>query len=81
MIDASRAHNNRGVAYSIGLGVTQDYVRAYKWFSLAAAGGNEHGAKNRDFTAKEMNLAQLAKAKIMVWAWAWTEKYKKKQLS
>ncbi len=78
MIDVSRAHNNRGVAYSIGLGVTQDYVRAYKWFSLAAAGGNEHGAKNRDFTAKEMNLAQLAKAKILVWAW--TGKCKKKQL-
>jgi len=54
---------------------------------LAATGGNEHGAKNRDFTAKEMNLAQLAKAKILVWvwvwvwAWAWTGKYKKKQLS
>ncbi len=76
MIDNPRAHNNRGVAYSIGLGVTRDYVRAHMWFSLAAAGGSEHGAENRDFTAKELNPAQFTKAQKLVREW--TEKRKKK---
>ena len=76
MIDDPEAHNNLGVAYSIGLGVTRDYVRAYMWFSLAAAGGSEHGAENRDFTAKELNPAQFAKALKLVRDW--TEKHKKK---
>ena len=76
MIDNPRAHNNRGVAYSTGLGATRDYVRAFMWFSLAAAGGIEHGAENRDFAAKQLNPAQFAEAQNLVRAW--TETHQKK---
>lgn len=34
-----------GIAYSMGWGVQQDYVNAFKWFSLAGAQGNDQAKK------------------------------------
>ncbi len=48
--------------YALGTGVPKDYVEAYKWGNLAAANGNEKGAKLRDMLEKEMTPSQIEKA-------------------
>ena len=60
------AQSNIGVMYGKGRGVLQDYVRAHMWYNLAsAAGGSEHGTKNRDLVAKLMTPQQIEKAQEM----------------
>ena len=53
--------------YDVGLGVPQDYVRAYMWVTLAAAHmkGDEQkqAAENREDVARRMTPAQVAEAK------------------
>jgi uncharacterized protein len=62
----SQAQSNLGFLYANGLGVPQDYVRAYMWWSLAAAhstgGFQQQAAKYRDEIARRMTPAQLAEA-------------------
>ncbi len=53
----------------MGLGVTQDYVRAHKWFNIAAARGYADAAKNRDNVAKRMTPAQVAEAQRLARVW------------
>ena len=60
--------------YEMGYGVPQDYVQAYKWFSLAAATFTEkqardEAAKNRDSVAARMTLAQIAEAQKLAREW------------
>jgi TPR repeat protein len=69
------AQYNLGVIYAKGgNGVTQDYVRAYLWFSLAAscapdASMRENSVKYRDDIAVEMIPAQIAEAQRMAREW------------
>jgi TPR repeat protein len=56
--DAS-AQYNLGVLYDNGLGVPQDKVRAYMWFTLSAAQGRDGAAAFRDLIARRMTPALL----------------------
>src|ERR1700722_6609033 len=58
----ARAQSSLGLMYSNGRGVSQDYVSAYMWFDLAAAGGNEEAEKSRDKMARRMTSGQSANA-------------------
>jgi TPR repeat protein len=62
-----------GSMYAAGQGVAQDYVRAYLWLSLAAAGTSEvvipHAVAARDKVAVMMSPAQIAEAKALAAAW------------
>ena len=40
------AQNNLGLMCDFGYGVTQDYVEAYAWYSVAAATGHGHAKKS-----------------------------------
>ena len=59
------AQNNLGVMYRDGLGVPEDDMQAYIWFSLAVSSyppGEDHdrSAKGRDALAKFMGPDQIA---------------------
>lgn len=56
------AQYNLGVAYTNGQGVRQDYVYALMWLRIAATGGFQRAAKNRDLIAARMTAAQVARA-------------------
>jgi TPR repeat protein len=61
------AQNNLAELYFAGLGVPQDYVRAYMWVNLAAAHmqGEEkkQAEENREDVAQRMTPAQITEAK------------------
>jgi hypothetical protein len=67
--DETANHEYLGLAYGVGLGVKQDYARAFVHFSLAATSGNENVAANRDLVAINMTPAQKAEAEIMLSKW------------
>ena len=48
--------------YAEGKGVPQDYVQAYAWSNLAAAGGHEDARKRRDNLLERMSPEQVADA-------------------
>ena len=66
--------------YNLGLVLVsdeapQDFVRAYKWLSLAAENSTEAGGRDRAVTARSdlgarMTPAQIAKAKTLVSEWS-----------
>ncbi|MCJ2094128.1 hypothetical protein MKK67_16745 [Methylobacterium sp. J-072] len=56
---------NLAVLYARGLGLTQDLVQSYAWFSAAAAQGDDDAAKKRDDVANKLNPADLASAKSL----------------
>ena len=45
---------------------TQDFVEAYKWFSLAAANGHRLSLKDRAIIKMRMSAAQVSKAEGLV---------------
>lgn len=55
---------NLGILYARGIGIEQNLVESYKWFSLAAAQGDTDAANKRDDVAKRLDPASLAKAKL-----------------
>jgi len=63
------AQNNLGYKYLDGKGVSQDYVKAYKWLYLASETGNTHASKNRDGIAKIMTPDQLSEVKGVIRKW------------
>ena len=63
------AQYNLGVFYDNGLGVPQDKVSAYLWFSLAAAQGREGAAAIRDLMARRMTPAQIAEGQKLAREW------------
>ena len=65
----ANAQYNLGVFYDNGLGVQQDKVRAYMWFSLSAAQGREGAAAVRDLIARLMTPAQIAEAPKLAREW------------
>jgi uncharacterized protein len=65
-----------GYLYAEGLGVPQNYVQAYKWYSLAVAGlpvsnteNREYAIKYRDHLAAKMTPDQVAEAQKLASAW------------
>lgn len=58
-----------GVAYAKGRGKDQDFVAAYKWLDLAAAGGYDEAPELRDALAKKMPPSDVAKAQRMAQKW------------
>jgi len=58
-----------GLIYGDGVGVTQDYVQAHLWNSLAAAQGQKDAVKFRDSLAKQMTPAQIAEAQKLAREW------------
>ena len=47
---------------AMGQGVTQDFVEAYAWFSVAAAGGYRDASTPRDWVADKLTPDQLRQA-------------------
>jgi hypothetical protein len=48
------------------LKATQDFVEAYKWFSIAAANGHKISLKDRAIIKMRMSPAQIARAEELV---------------
>jgi TPR repeat protein len=68
------AQCRRGLMYSSGDGVPQDYVQAHQWFNLAAATSttpSEHdqAVQARDRIAAKMTPAQVADAQKLAREW------------
>ncbi len=53
---------NLGLMYARGQGVAQDYVQAYRWYTLAAGQGDDLAGKFKDYLGESMTLHQLAEA-------------------
>jgi TPR repeat protein len=58
-----------GVMYAEGRGVPQDYVRAYMWFSLSAAQGEQRAVKTLGMAERQMTPAQIAEAQRLARDW------------
>ncbi len=58
-----------GRLYVQGLGVPQNYVQAYMWFSLAASRFEAEAVKERDALAEKMAPEQVAEAQKLAAAW------------
>jgi TPR repeat protein len=55
--------------YHEGMGVPQNDVEAYKWFSIVAAEGNRDVLIGRDSIAKSMTSAQVVEAQSLAREW------------
>ena len=51
-----------GVLYTSGLGVTQDYLKAYMWFDISSSKGYYLSTMNKEVTAKYLSLFQVLEA-------------------
>lgn len=60
---------NLAVLYARGLGLGQDLIQSYAWFSAAAAQGDEEAGKKRDDVAAKLSAKDLAAAKGVVSAY------------
>jgi uncharacterized protein len=58
-----------GVLYKKGIGVFRDIVRADMWLTLAAVGGDESAANERDEIESHMTAAQIAEAEKLAREW------------
>ncbi len=56
------AQLNLGYIYSHGEGIPKNFVKAYVWYSIASAKGNEKAKKNIDIISSEMTPQQVAQA-------------------
>jgi localization factor PodJL len=56
---------NLAVLLARGLGVPQNFVAAYMWFSVVAAQGDDDAARKRDDVGARLNANELAAAKAM----------------
>ncbi len=61
---------NLGILAEHGLGMPKNLPEAYKWFSLAAKGGDEEAAKRRQLIEVQLTPADLAAAQQSLAAWA-----------
>ncbi|MCB1460277.1 MAG: SEL1-like repeat protein, partial [Nitratireductor sp.] len=60
---------NLGILYTRGKGVEENLVEAYKWFAIAANGGDADAAQKRDTLAGSMRPDQLQTARGLVELW------------
>ena len=58
-----------GRLYVQGLGAPQDYVKAHRWFNLAASRGEAEAVTERDTLAARMSAEQVAEAQKMAATW------------
>ncbi len=58
-----------GIMYERGRSVPQDYVQAYRWYTLAAAKGLKEAVKGRHLLEKRMTPSQLAEAQRLAREW------------
>ena len=56
---------NLAVLYARGMGVEQNLVQSYLWFSVAAAQGDPEAARKRDEVAARLDARDLATAKSL----------------
>ena len=79
--EGAMAQHNLGSMYELGNGVSQDYVEAYQWLSLAVAGASAadhaHYAEARDALAQKLTAAQVAEAQKR--ASEWTAAFEKRK--
>ncbi len=54
---------NLGILYTRGMGVPENLVDAYKWFAVAAKGGDADAGNKRDTLANAMRPEQLEQAR------------------
>jgi TPR repeat protein len=76
VIAIATAQHALGVFYYAGFGAPQDYVQAYKWFSLAAAHSHPSCAEirgsaivSRDFVMAKLTAGQLSEAAKLAREW------------
>jgi len=62
-----------GVNYATGQGVNRDMVRAYAWFSLAAAQGDKNAMSNRDRAEKMLTTEQRISGQKYIANWKYGE--------
>jgi TPR repeat protein len=55
--------------YQVGRGVPQDYVEAYKWFSLAAAQDDSFAVRGLNDMTALMTPAQIAEGQRLAAEW------------
>ena len=60
------APNNIGIMYQNGQGVEKSYLKAYAWFSVAAANANKLAQEHKGLVVKEMTPEQITKAEELV---------------
>lgn len=58
-----------GYMHAVGDWALKDYVKAYKWFSLAAVAGQADALKVRDEIATKMTSNQIASAQALAQEW------------
>ena len=63
------AQNNLGTMYATGDGVPEDYMQAYKWFSLSIPLGNQVATRNRARAATLLTPDQIDEVDREVRAW------------
>ena len=64
------AQYNPGIHYNAGMGVTQDYVQAHKWFNLAVAQKDDPSTRESiDAITSKMTPEQIATAQKLVSKW------------
>jgi TPR repeat protein len=68
-LDGAEALFELGLAYATGHGEPVDYVRAHKWFNLAAMMGDERAREERADLAELMNPAEIAEAQRLAREW------------
>ena len=57
---------NLGILYARGLGVDQSLAESYKWFALAALGGDQDAGKKRDEVAGRLDQQTMVAARLAV---------------
>ena len=65
----SMAQYKMGTASILGIGVSQDLVRAHMWFNLAADQGVELAKKTRDMIESQMTPQQIVQAQELARNW------------
>lgn len=60
---------NLAILYESGRGVDRDLKQAYKWFALAARGGDKEAARRRDRVKWMLNAGELKMAEAMIGSW------------
>jgi TPR repeat protein len=58
-----------GLAYATGAGEPVDYVRAHKWFNIAAMLGDQRAREERADLAEVMSPAEIAEAQRLAREW------------
>ncbi len=62
----ANAQNSIGLMHIYGHGVPQNPLEAYIWFSFAASGGDQDGAKHRDLAASLLTKEQIIEAQFQL---------------